>query len=129
MWLQAFLAHKHPIKKKNSKRREKAARTLRLMEDSCARSLIFSYNIRDEFYLEVSQKFYSDSGYPTRRFSCNDFEWRSEYMDSWIHVEFFYKNHLPVTYVKLSQARAVKQHPNDITFEGFSCSSLFSLTL
>jgi hypothetical protein len=118
MWLQAFLEHKHPIQNKKSEKGKKDAMTLRLMKDSCARCLIFTYHIRNEFYAEVSGQFYSERGAPMRRFSRNDTEWRSESLDSWIYAEFYSPDHRPATYLRLSKPMTVERHPKDITFEG-----------
>jgi hypothetical protein len=118
MWMQAFLTRSIPVKKK-SKKGQQDMQTIKVLRDSVARCLIFDHLIRKMFFREVSRTFYGD-GVPARLF---DLDWRSKYLDSWLHVEYEFRSHLPPSYVQLRNTGWVRRHPKDITFEGlcYSC--------
>jgi len=89
--------------------------TLERFKDSCCRNLIFTCNVRQEFYEEVAREFYGKDGTPIRNFSQQDSTFRSTTLDSWLYVEFNLMKHAPPTY---SEVVSVQKHPKDITGEG-----------
>jgi hypothetical protein len=123
MWLQAFLATRISVKNKKSDKGKQEMQTIKILRDSVARCLIFDYTVRRMFFREVAQAFYGNR-VPKREYTLGDSSWRSRCLDSWLHVEYVFKSHLPSSYVQLRKSGWVQKHPRDITFEGTLSLSL-----
>ena len=81
MWLQSGCVQLW--KPKNKQATETAATVV----DHLKRNLIFTFNVREEFFLEVANTFYSKKGVPSRKFCAEDTEFQSKYLDSWLQIE------------------------------------------
>jgi hypothetical protein len=126
MWLQAFLARRIPVKNKKSAKGKQDMQTIAVLRDSVARCLIFDHGVRDMFFREVRRAFYGAEGTPLRSFNEIDYGWRSKFFDSWLHVEYEFKSHLPPSYIQIRETGWVKKHPKDVTLEGLPPSSMLN---
>jgi hypothetical protein len=120
MHLQACEAYLKSLQSDEHRQTLEYRQTLERLQDSCRRNLIFTCAIRGEFYEEVAHAFYGKGGVPSRKFSQQDFSFRSTNLDSWLHVEFYNGTHAPPTYETQSNITRVQKHPKDITREGVS---------
>jgi hypothetical protein len=68
-------------------RNERATATAATVVEHLRRNLAFTFNVREAFFLEVANTFYSKTGVPRRRFSAQDAGFQSKYLDSWLCIE------------------------------------------
>jgi hypothetical protein len=111
MWLQSACTHNWNAPKKQQGNLES------IIQD-CRRNLIFTYNVRTRFYLDVKTAFYSEAGEPRQPFSRDHSTFQSDHLDSWLCVEFNRAVHCPHVYMELIQTQVDMRHPKDIRLEG-----------
>jgi hypothetical protein len=81
MWLQSGCVHSW------RPRNERATATAATVVDHLRRNLVFTFNVREAFFLEVANTFYSKRGVPRRKFCAQDAGFQSKYLDSWLCIE------------------------------------------
>jgi hypothetical protein len=105
IWLQIFRSRNKHYKKiitsKITSEREQQSERLAKLQEGCARTLVFTMDVRRVFLLDLSYEYYDKSGVPRRKWTKEDEAFRSKHLDSWLYAEFAKAAHHPPTYVTI----------------------------
>lgn len=112
VWLQLFMAKNFRTTSVSQKE------ILGRMKDSCARSLMFTADVRKIFLMDICNEFYNKKGDFVIPYTSKDEVFRSPALDSWLYVEYHESSHSPPAYYQIAQASSNLKDPLKVDLEG-----------